>query len=129
MDVRGVLNTDEKGEYKVRTVAPIGYSIPMDGPVGDLIKAQKRHGFRPAHIHFLINAPGFRELVTALYLGDDGHIESDTVFGVSESLVVNPKKPKAVGEDATIQFDFTLSSEKLASSRVGADPSQFLQPS
>ena len=61
--------------------------IPMDGPVGDLIRAQGRHGFRPAHIHFLIGSPGYREVVTALYLAGDDHIDSDTVFGVTDSLV------------------------------------------
>ena len=71
------------GRYYFRTVRPLGYSIPMDGPVGEMVKAQNRHGFRPSHIHILIGAEGYRELVTALYFGDDAHIDSDTVFGVS----------------------------------------------
>ena len=57
--------------------------IPMDGPVGDMIRAQKRHGYRPAHIHFMVSAPGYREVVTALYFAGDEHIDSDTVFGVT----------------------------------------------
>ena len=67
----------------------------MDGPVGEMVKAQKRHGFRPSHIHFLIGGDGYRELVTALYFGDDEHIDSDTVFGVSGSLVVGAKDDPA----------------------------------
>ena len=63
----------------------------MDGPVGEHGAAQNRHGFRPSHIHMLIGAEGYRELVTALYFGDDAHIDSDTVFGVSGSLVVQAK--------------------------------------
>src|SRR5581483_5839886 len=57
MDMRGTLHTDSEGRYWFRTVRPHSYSIPMDGPVGDLVRAQKRHGMRPAHIHFLIGAP------------------------------------------------------------------------
>src|SRR5213592_4571258 len=68
VDYRGVFATDADGLYVLRTVKPLGYSIPMDGPVGAMVKAQARHGMRPAHIHFLVGAPGYRELVTALYL-------------------------------------------------------------
>jgi len=60
MDLRGHFETDAQGNYFLRTVLPLGYMIPMDGPVGDMIRAQRRHGFRPAHIHFLIGAPGHR---------------------------------------------------------------------
>src|SRR5690349_12703086 len=91
MDLRANFRTDAQGNYHFRTVRPLGYSIPMDGPVGAMVTAQKRHGFRPSHIHFLIGGDGYRELVTALYFGDDGHIDSDTVFGVSGSLVVGAK--------------------------------------
>ena len=64
----------------------------MDGPVGEMVRQQNRHGFRPSHIHFLIGGDGYRELVTALYFGDDEHIDSDTVFGVSGSLVVSARR-------------------------------------
>ena len=90
MDLRGRYRTDAAGRFHMRTVKPIGYSIPMDGPVGKMVQQQHRHGMRPAHIHVLVQAPGYRELVTALYLGDDPNIDSDTVFGVSNSLVVTP---------------------------------------
>ncbi len=69
MDMRGNFRTDAEGRYHFRTVRPLGYSIPMDGPVGDLVHRQKRHGMRPSHIHCLIGAEGHRELVTALYFG------------------------------------------------------------
>jgi protocatechuate 3,4-dioxygenase beta subunit len=69
MDMRGNFRADAEGRFHFRTVRPLGYMIPIDGPVGALIGAQQRHGYRPAHIHFLIGAPGYRELVTALYLG------------------------------------------------------------
>ena len=132
MDMRGNVRCDAEGRYHVRTVRPIGYSIPLDGPVGELVRRQDRHGCRPAHIHFLIGAPGFRELVTALYLGDDPHVDSDTVFGVSGALVVAP----AVDDPAapirglpSIRYDFRLAREAGAgSNRVGADPKQILAP-
>jgi protocatechuate 3,4-dioxygenase beta subunit len=131
MDYRGHFHSDSGGNYHLRTVCPLGYLIPMDGPVGDMIRAQKRHGFRPAHIHFLIGAPGYRELVTALYVAGDDHIESDTVFGVSQSLVTqlrrdDPASP--VPGLPGIHFDFVLGVAAAAGSgRVGADPSQILQ--
>jgi protocatechuate 3,4-dioxygenase beta subunit len=127
MDHRAVFTTDADGAFYFRTVRPLGYYIPMDGPVGALIKAQNRHGCRPAHIHFLVGAPGYRELVTSLYLGDDQYIDTDTVFGVSSSLIVSPAPdPNSPfpGLDA-IHYDFTLSQAGAdGESRVGADPAQ-----
>ena len=129
MDLRATFTADPEGRYHLRTVRPIGYMIPMDGPVGDMIRAQRRHGYRPAHIHFMIGAPGYRELVTALYLQSDDHIDSDTVFGVTDSLVTetvanDPDSP--FGELPSIRFDFTLAAAAAqeATGRVGADPSQ-----
>ena len=95
MDLRGRFFTDADGRYYLRTIRPLGYMIPMDGPVGDMIRAQGRHGFRPAHIHFLIGAPGYREVVTALYIAGDDHIDSDTVFGVTDSLMAEVKENDA----------------------------------
>jgi hydroxyquinol 1,2-dioxygenase len=131
MDMRGNFRTDAHGDYYFRTVRPRGYSIPMDGPVGRLVKTQHRHGFRPSHIHFLIGAPGCRELVTALYFGDDENIASDTVFGVSRSLVVNarandPDAPiKGIG---AVRYDFQLApAANDGEGRVGADPAAFIK--
>ncbi len=130
MDCRANFTTDDEGRFHFRTVRPLGYFIPMDGPVGSLVRAQGRHGCRPAHIHFLIGAEGHRELVTSLYFGDDQYIDTDTVFGVSSSLIITP------GPDAhsplpsldAIHYDFTLSSEgDMPSSRVGADPSSLVK--
>ncbi|MEP6960441.1 MAG: dioxygenase [Acidobacteriota bacterium] len=131
MDMRGKFQTGAEGNYFFRTVLPLGYMIPLDGPVGALVLAQKRHGYRPAHIHFLIGAAGFRELVTALYLSDDDHLESDTVFGVTDSLVVKLKDsdPAAPMQGMpSIQFDFRLAETKdVTMGRVGADPSQIIR--
>lgn len=133
IDYRGVFTTDAEGTYLVRTVKPIGYSIPMDGPVGDMVRAQKRHGMRPAHIHFLVGAPGYRELVTALYLRDDPHLADDVVFGSSGDLAVDikPNDPACpIKGLPTIRFDMRLSRETeadKAGGRVGADPSAILK--
>jgi hydroxyquinol 1,2-dioxygenase len=131
MDLRGHFHTDAGGHYYLRTILPCGYMSPMDGPVGDLIRAQGRHGRRPAHIHFLVGAPGYREVVTALYLAGDDCIDSDTVFGVTESLVTEPKSndpSSPFPELPSIRFDFTLGRATDAhSGRVGADPSQIVR--
>jgi len=129
MDLRGWFHTDEQGRFYLRTVRPLGYLIPMDGPVGDMIRAQRRHGYRPAHIHFLISAPGYRELVTALYLRNDDHIDSDTVFGVTGTLITETQAGDVASPIPglpSIRFDFTLGAAAAgdASGRVGADPSQ-----
>ena len=132
MDHRAVFMADADGRFHFRTVRPLGYYIPLDGPVGELIRAQRRHGCRPAHIHFLIGAEGHRELVTSLYFGDDQYIDSDTVFGVSRSLVVSPTPSRQRPSDGApfpeldaIRYDFTLSKAGAdGQSRVGADPAQ-----
>ncbi len=128
IDCRGIFQADDKGNYLMRTVRPLGYFIPLDGPVGQMVMSQKRHGMRPAHIHFLISAPGYRELVTALYLAGDEHLEDDVVFGASGDLVAEVKE----GDPAcpikalpSIHFDFSLARETEAdrrAGRVGADP-------
>jgi hydroxyquinol 1,2-dioxygenase len=133
VDYRGVFTTDAEGVYALRTVKPVGYSIPMDGPVGGMVKAQGRHGMRPAHIHFLVGAPGYRELVTALYLRDDPHLADDVVFGSSDDLAVDivPNDPDCPIPDVpSIRFDLKLSREGEAdktSGRVGSDPSAILK--
>lgn len=130
MDMRGQLECDPEGRFHFRTFRPLGYSIPMDGPVGELVRRQERHGFRPAHIHILVAAPGYRDLVTALYFGDDAHVDSDTVFGVSKSLVIMPRTdlPDApVPGMPSIRYDFTMSRDTDgAGGRVGSDPSKLV---
>jgi catechol 1,2-dioxygenase/hydroxyquinol 1,2-dioxygenase len=128
IDCRGIFRTDDKGNYLIRTVRPLGYYIPLDGPVGQMVMAQKRHGMRPAHIHFLIGAPGYRELVTALYLAGDRHLDDDVVFGASGDLVAEVKDndpASPVKGVPSIRFDFSLARESEAdkkAGRVGGDP-------
>ncbi len=129
MDMRGNFRTGADGRYHFRTVRPKGYSIPMDGPVGDLVQKQGRAGMRPSHVHMLIGAEGHRELVTALYFGDDDYIDSDTVFGVSQSLVIGAKvdPDSPIKGMRAVHYDFRLAKAAPGESgRVGADPTTFM---
>jgi catechol 1,2-dioxygenase len=87
MNLRGQFTTDEKGHFGFRTVRPAGYPIPIEGPVGDLLRAAKRHNFRPAHLHFLILKEGFKTLISQIYDPSDDRLETDVQFGVTKALI------------------------------------------
>src|SRR3954467_368136 len=86
--LRAKYYTREDGTYCLRTIAPKGYSIPMDGPVGDLMRRTDISHFRPAHVHFLVTAAGFAPLITHLFQAGAQYLDSDVVFGTKEELVV-----------------------------------------
>ncbi|MFD2090958.1 dioxygenase family protein [Blastococcus deserti] len=86
--LRAKYTSREDGSYCVRTIAPKGYTIPMDGPVGDLIARTEISHFRPAHIHFLLNVPGYEPLITHLFQEGAEYLDSDVVFGTKQELVV-----------------------------------------
>jgi protocatechuate 3,4-dioxygenase beta subunit len=88
-NLRGRFITDDQGRYDLWTVKPVSYSIPDDGPVGDLLRATGRSSMRPAHFHVIASATGCRTIVTELYSDDDPYLNSDAVFGVKPSLVVH----------------------------------------
>ncbi|MEX0859938.1 MAG: hydroxyquinol 1,2-dioxygenase, partial [Cucumibacter sp.] len=77
------------------TILPKFYPIPDDGPVGDMLKATRRHPYRPAHLHFMIAHPGYETLVTHLFIAGDPYLDSDAVFGVKQSLIVDPERHEA----------------------------------
>jgi catechol 1,2-dioxygenase len=89
MNLRGKLTTDAEGRIAFRSVKPAGYPVPVDGPVGDLLRAQGRHNMRPAHLHVLASKPGFKTLISQVYVGDDPNLETDAQFGVTRHLVGN----------------------------------------
>jgi catechol 1,2-dioxygenase len=91
MNLRGKFMTDANGEFSFRSIKPAGYPIPTNGPVGALLRAQGRHNFRPAHLHFLIYKPGFKTVTSQIYSPDDPHLETDSQFGVTRALVANYK--------------------------------------
>ncbi|OPK09880.1 dioxygenase [Pseudomonas sp. VI4.1] len=103
-NLRGRYHADEQGRYAIRSVVPVSYPIPTDGPVGDLLKASGRHPWRPAHQHFMLDARGHRRLVTHLFNDDDPYIDSDAVFGVKDSLRVL-YEPRSVSDPLAEQFD------------------------
>ena len=107
--LRASFRTDAAGSYRFRTIMPVSYPIPDDGPAGQLLAAMGRHPFRPAHIHFMISAPGYRTLVTHLFLDGDKYIESDAVFGVKPSLIISPRLIEGV---KTVDYDFGLSDQR-----------------
>lgn len=86
-NLRGVFRTGEDGRYWFRGVKPRFYPIPDDGPVGKLLAALGRHPYRPAHLHYILEAPGFASLITHIFDPADPYIDSDAVFGVKKSLL------------------------------------------
>lgn len=87
-NLRCRMTTGDDGAYAFTTVQPAPYSVPYDGPVGDLLRAGGRHAWRPAHFHFIVSAPGFRALTTELFFAGDPYLDSDAIFGVRESLIL-----------------------------------------
>jgi hydroxyquinol 1,2-dioxygenase len=89
MNLRGKFTTDADGAFGFRSVKPAGYPIPIDGPAGDFVRATRRHHYRPAHLHFLIYKPGFKTLISQIYVNDDERLDSDVQFGVTRALIGN----------------------------------------
>jgi hydroxyquinol 1,2-dioxygenase len=103
---RGVLKSGPQGEYHFKTILAEAYPIPDDGPVGDMLRATNRHPWRPAHLHFMIKAPGYETLITHVFRNGDRYLDSDAVFGVRESLVVDwVEQP---GGGWRVDYDFVL---------------------
>ena len=87
MNLRGRFATDAQGRFFFRSVRPAGYPVPTGGPGGELLRAQQRHPYRPAHLHFMISKPGFKVLVTQVFPADAETLHSDPTFGVTQRLV------------------------------------------
>ncbi|ANP50862.1 catechol 1,2-dioxygenase [Streptomyces griseochromogenes] len=84
---RGLFTTDTEGRFRFRTCVPGSYPVPVDGPVGTLLRATGRHPYRPAHIHFIATADGHTPVTTHVFVAGDAYLDSDAVFAVKESLV------------------------------------------
>lgn len=87
MNLRGRFVTRGDGSFSFTTVKPAGYPVPIDGPNGALLGAQKRHNFRPAHLHFLVYKPGYKTIASQVYDPEDPHLQTDSQFGVTEALI------------------------------------------
>jgi len=118
--LRGIYHSGPDGRYLVKTIAPLGYAIPMDGPVGDLIKGTDISYFRPAHIHFIMSAPGYQKIITHLFKRGTEYLEEDAVFGVKQELIadfvrhdpgVAPTGEQVDTPFWTIEYDFVLAPE------------------
>lgn len=117
---RAVLQADSEGGYHFRTIVPECYPIPHDGPVGKMLQALNRHPWRPAHLHFMITAPGYERLVTHVFREGGEYLDSDAVFGVRSSLIaewvrhqpgIDPDGNQAEAPYYTLEFDFVLNRE------------------
>ncbi len=119
-NLRRRIETDAEGRYRFRTIMPSGYGCPPDGPTQELLNHLGRHGKRPAHVHFFVEAPGFRKLTTQINISDDPYLHDDFAFATRDGLIpelvrhTDPAEIKARGLDApfaTIKFDFELNRE------------------
>jgi hydroxyquinol 1,2-dioxygenase len=106
MNLRARFRTAADGKYQFHCIRPTSYPVPHDGPVGKMLVATGRHPMRPGHLHFMIEAPGHEKLVTHLFVRGDEYLDSDAVFGVKESLIVDFEK-NADGAYA-VHYDFVL---------------------
>jgi catechol 1,2-dioxygenase len=106
-NLRGAFRTDKEGRYAFRGLRPTAYPIPYDGPAGDLLQMMDRHPYRPAHIHFRVRSPGHQELVTQVYDRDNQYLETDSVFAVKDSLIVD-FTPAPAGSDVKYVVDFDI---------------------
>lgn len=122
-NLRGKMVTGADGSYSFRTVKPVSYPVPTDGPVGGLLNLMDRHAWRPAHLHFIVDAPGYDHVITMLFTEGDDYLDSDVVFGVKESLVVDYVEQDAdeISRDLGVQgrhwraeYDFVLAPEGSA---------------
>jgi catechol 1,2-dioxygenase len=113
MNLRGKFTTGADGKFAFRSVKPAGYPVPVNGPVGNLLRAQKRHPYRPAHLHFLAFKPGYKTLITQVFVDGDEYLQSDVVFGVTSKLIggFQKKTGPAPAPDVTSEWyalDYTF---------------------
>ncbi len=124
-NLRAHMKAGDDGRYLFTTIRPAPYTVPSDGPVGELLRATGRHPWRPSHLHFIVTAPGHQTLVTEVFPADDPYLDEDAVFGVREELVMTYREHTsltdvpdglAVGKEVTrpfytVDFDFILAPE------------------
>jgi len=113
-NLRGKFHTDADGRFSFRTVLPAGYPIPTNGPAGEMVLYQKREPWRPAHLHFLIHKPGFKTLITQVFVQGAKYLDCDVVFGVTKALIGDyqkhesgtPPAPDVVAPWYTLDYTF-----------------------
>ena len=105
-NLRGRFRSDADGRFEFRSVTPAGYPVPVDGPCGEMLRAQQRHPYRPAHIHFMLVKAGYKTLITPVFDNADDAIESDVVFGVTPALSGDFKRQPDGGY--LLEYDFVM---------------------
>jgi catechol 1,2-dioxygenase len=118
MNLRGQFTTDKDGHINFRSIKPAGYPIPIDGPVGELLRAARRHNMRPSHLHFLVYKPGFKTLISQVYDPNDKNLETDSQFGVTRHLIGKyvrhdgacPHDPKVKAPWYSLEHNFVMES-------------------
>ncbi|MEP9352293.1 intradiol ring-cleavage dioxygenase [Xanthobacter sp. KR7-65] len=124
---RARFRTDAQGRFHFWSIRPAAYPIPHDGPVGKMLEAQGRHPWRPAHVHFMIDAPGHEKLVTHVFVAGDTYLDSDAVFGVKDSLIrtFDPHPPGTAPDGremdrpwCALAYDFRLNPVSEKASRA-----------
>ena len=96
--LRARLRADGEGRFRLRTIKPTEYPVPTDGPVGRILDRMGRHPMRPAHLHFIVTAPGYETVVTHVFVKGDPYLQSDAVFGVKDSLIVDFRRNDSEAE-------------------------------
>jgi protocatechuate 3,4-dioxygenase beta subunit len=130
-ELRGRVKTNAEGRYAFRTYKPMFYGVPTDGPVGDLLRAMGRHPMRPAHMHAIVAAPGYQQVITHIFVEGDPYLDSDAVFAVKDSLIGKYRKVESADEAKKLgmpspflrlDWDFRLapSSDKMERRTIAA---------
>jgi protocatechuate 3,4-dioxygenase beta subunit len=129
-ELRGRVRANAKGEYAFKSYKPKFYSIPVDGPVGELVRKTGNNHMRPAHMHAIVSAPGYQQVITHVFVEGDPYLDSDAVFAVKDSLVARYGKlgaaeAKKLGlpeKSLKLEFDFKLAPEgaKKARKKIAA---------
>ena len=120
-NLRGKLISDDEGKIWFWTIKPQGYPIPVNGPVGDLVRVQKRHNMRPAHLHFMAYKPGYKTHISQVYSNDDPYLETDVQFGVTERLIGTyirhengpASNPEIEGHWYSLDFDLLMEAGEM----------------
>jgi hydroxyquinol 1,2-dioxygenase len=131
-ELRGRIKANAKGEYAFKTYKPKFYGVPTDGPVGELLRAMNRHPMRPAHMHAIVSAPGYQQVITHIFVEGDPYLDSDAVFAVKDSLIGTYRKVDSSDEAKKLgmpnpflklEWDFRLTPEAGAKARQTIAPS------
>jgi hydroxyquinol 1,2-dioxygenase len=134
-ELRGRVKANASGEYAFKSYKPKFYGVPTDGPVGDLLRAMNRHPMRPAHMHAIVSAPGYQQVITHVFVEGDPYLDSDAVFAVKDSLigtyrkVDSPEEAKRLGMPnpfLKLEWDFHLAPDTGVKARKTIAPSDAL---